>query len=231
MKLHESYTFHAQQFQQLKNLVAQGEGLTLEFKRKAAFPDKIVREMIAFANTKGGILLVGVGDDLSIPGLKYPDDESYVIRQALQKCTPPLPYIETYIPIGNARTVLQYEIPESTVKPHALQVEERRQESYVRVEDKSIKASREVRQIVRRLGEKRDVYFHYGSYEQLLMRYLDEHPSITLQTFMSISGLKKSLASHKLVLLAIAGVLKVTPHERGDLYSLVLRPGSRSTGT
>jgi predicted HTH transcriptional regulator len=231
MKLHESYTFQAQQFQQLKNLVAQGEGLTLEFKRKAAFPDKIVREMIAFANTKGGILLVGVGDDLSIPGLKYPDDEAYVIRQALQKCTPPLAYTETYIPIGNARTVLQYEIAESAQKPHAVPVGDQRQEAYVRVEDKSIKASREVRQIVRRQQEKRDVYFQYGNYEQMLMQYLDEHPSITLQTFTTISGLKKSMASHKLVLLALAGVLKVTPHERGDLYSRVLRPGSRSTGT
>jgi hypothetical protein len=65
----------------------------------------------------------------------------------------------------------------------------------------------------------------------MLMQYLDEHPSITLQTFVTMSGLKKSVASHKLVLLALAGVLKVTPHERGDLYSLVLRPGSRSTGT
>ncbi|MBT1709886.1 putative DNA binding domain-containing protein [Fulvivirgaceae bacterium PWU5] len=231
MKLHESYTFHAQQYQQLKDLVARGEGLTLEFKRKAAFPDKIVREMIAFANTKGGILLVGIGDDLSIPGLKYPDDESYVIRQALQKCTPPLAYTETFIPVGNARTVLQYEIPESIVKPHGLLVGAARKESFVRVEDKSIKASREMRQIIRRLGMKRDVYFHYGDYEKLLMQYLDKHPSITLQTFMAISGLKKSQASSKLILLTVARVLKVTPHERGDLYSLVLRPGSRSTGT
>jgi predicted HTH transcriptional regulator len=231
MKLHESYTFQAQQYQQLKDLVAQGEGLTLEFKRKAAFPDKIVREMIAFANTRGGILLVGIGDDLSIPGLKYPDDESYVIRQALHKCTPPLSYTETFIPIGNARTVLQYAIAESTVKPHGLLVDEQRKESYVRVEDKSIKASREVREIIRRLQQKRDVYFTYGEYERMLMQYLDEHPSITLQTFMTISGLKKFLASRKLVLLVVGGVLKVTPHERGDLYSLILRPGSRLTGT
>jgi hypothetical protein len=231
MKLQESHPFQAQQYQQLKNLVAQGEGLTLEFKRKAAFPDKIVREMIAFANTKGGILLVGIGDDLSIPGLKYPEDESYVIRQALQKCTPPLSYTETFIPIGNARTVLQYVISESTVKPHGLLVGADRKESFVRVEDKSIKASREMRQIIRRLDLKHDVYFKYGDYEQLLMQYLDKHPSITLQTFMTISGLKKSQASSKLILLTVARVLKVTPHERGDLYSLVLRPGSRSTGT
>ena len=36
----------------LTALVAKGEGLHLEFKRKAAYPDKIVKEMIAFANTK-----------------------------------------------------------------------------------------------------------------------------------------------------------------------------------
>src|SRR6187549_896484 len=143
-KLQESFAYNPLQVQQLRKLVAAGEGSTLEFKRKATYPEKIVREIIAFANTKGGILLLGIGDDGTIPGLKYPEEEVYAMNQALKKVKPALHYIETFVPIGNARTVIQYEITESGSKPHYFVNEDTIKESFVRVEDKSIKASREV---------------------------------------------------------------------------------------
>ncbi|WP_254155047.1 AlbA family DNA-binding domain-containing protein [Chryseosolibacter indicus] len=227
-KPQEAYTFNARQVQDLKRLVLQGEGSSLEFKRKAAYPEKIVREMIAFANTKGGILLVGVGDDGSLAGLKYPEGESYVIREALKKCRPSLSFKETFIPIGNSRTIIQYEIFESTNKPHYLLNGEAK-ESFVRSNDQSIKASREVREIVKRAQHKKDVRFHYGEHEQFLMQYLEENPFITLKKFIELRGLKRFYASKKLVLLVLADVLKITPHERGDLYSLAFNTNTRTS--
>lgn len=215
----EAITFQAGQVRELKKLVARGEGATLEFKRKAAYPDKIVREMIAFANTCGGILLVGVGDNGELAGLKHPEDESHVIQQSLRKCTPRLPVTETLIPIGNARYVIQYHVSESNHKPHYFRHGEKK-EAFVRVNDQTLRASREVREIARRSQQKKDIRFHYGEHEKFLMRYLDMHPSITLKEFIHISGLKKFYASKKLVLLVLANVLEITPHERGDLFSL-----------
>ena len=215
----ESSTYSSRQVLLLKKLVAQGEGLTLEFKRKASFPEKIVREMIAFANTKGGILLLGVGDDKTLPGLKYPEGESHVIREALKKCLPPLQFEETFIPVGNARTIIQYQIAESTKKPH-YQIVGSESESYVRVNDQSIKASREIREIVKRAQHKKDIKFHYGEHEQFLMQYLEEHSAITLKKFIELRGLKRFYASRKLVLLVLADALRITPHEKGDLYEL-----------
>jgi hypothetical protein len=218
-KPQESFSFNLRQVQELKKLVAQGESSTLEFKRKATYPEKIVREMIAFANTKGGILLLGVGDDRSLPGLKFPEDESHVIQLALKKARPRLPVTELFIPIGNARTIIRYDIAESQSKPHYLLLDDRK-ECYVRVNDQSLKASREIREIVKRAQKKKDIRFHYGEHEKFLMQYLDSNPSITLKKFIELSGLKKFYASKKLVLLVLADVLRVTPHEKGDHYSL-----------
>ncbi len=215
----EASTFQPRQIRELRKLVAQGEGVSLEFKRKAAYPDKVVREMIAFANARGGILLVGVGDDGEIVGLKHPEDESHVIQQSLRKCLPLLPVTETFIPVGNSRHVIQYHISESTSKPHYM-FDGEKKEAYIRVNDQSIRASREVREIARRAQSKKDIRFHYGQYEQLLMQYLDVNPAITLKEFVKISGLKKFYASKKLVLLVLANVLRITPHEKGDLFSL-----------
>jgi hypothetical protein len=222
-KPQESSAYNLRQVQDLKKLVARGEGSTLEFKRKASFPEKIVREMVAFANTKGGIVLIGVNDDLTIPGLKYPEGESHVIIEALKKCSPRLQYTELFIPIGNARTIIQYTIEESKTKPHTLDVGNNTFETYVRVNDQSIKASREVKEIVKRSQRQKDIRFHYGEHEKWLMIYLDSNPSITLNKFVELTQVKRFHASKKLVLLVLADVLKITPHEKGDLFSLAFR--------
>ena len=220
MKQQESVRYNALHERHLRNLVAKGEGHTLEFKRKAAFPEKIVREMIAFANTSGGVLLVGVGDDGSIPGLKYPDEESHVISQALAKTKPLIDVNETFIPLGNSRVVLQYEIAESTKKPHFVLAGDQSKECFVRVGDKTIKASREVREIIKQKRKQRNIRFSYGDHEKFLMQYLEENKSITLKEFVKASGLKRFHASNKLILLVLANVLSIAPHENGDRYSL-----------
>lgn len=215
----EAITFQARQVRELKKLVSQGEGSTLEFKRKASYPDKIVREMIAFANAQGGTLLVGVSDDGDLAGLKHPEGESHVIHQSLRKCKPRLPVTESLISIGSSKYVIQYHIAESKTKPHYF-LDGEKKEAYIRVKDQSIRASKEVREIARRSQLKKDIRFHYGEHERFLMQYLDINPAITLKQFMEVSGLKKFYASRKLVLLVLANVLQITPHEKGDLFSL-----------
>ena len=176
--------------------------------------------MIAFANTHGGILLIGIGDDGSLAGLKHPEDELHVMDGALKKVRPALQYTTTIIPIGNARTVIQYDIPESKRKPHYVLSERKLKESFVRVDDKSIKASRELREIVKRKQRMKDIRFHYGEHEKFLMQYLDEKKVITLKEFVNLSGLDKLYASRKLILLVLANVLKIIPTEKGDLYAV-----------
>ena len=82
-KNNERLSFDLALVQELKKLVHRGEGSHLEFKRKVAHPDKIIKELIAFANTGGGIMLIGVADDKSIPGLKYPEAMKQMIFQPL----------------------------------------------------------------------------------------------------------------------------------------------------
>jgi hypothetical protein len=77
-----------------------------------------------------------------------------------------------------------------------------------------------VREIIRRRQLQKDIGFRYGDHEQFLIKYLDEHKRITLKEFMVLTGLKRFYASKKLVLLVLADVLRVSPHERGDVYSI-----------
>jgi len=77
-----------------------------------------------------------------------------------------------------------------------------------------------VLEIIRRQQQKKDIKFWYAEHEKFLMEYLDKNTSITLAEFITLSGLKKFYASKKLVILVLADVLRITPNEKGDIYSL-----------
>jgi predicted HTH transcriptional regulator len=207
---------------ELKNLVRQGEGTSLEFKLKANHPEKIIREIVAFANTKGGKLLVGVGDDKTIPGLKFVDEEEYMLVRAIERnCFPPINYDLERIAITDERDVLVFNIPKSQEKPHYVQLEnEENGKAYVRVQDRSVQASREVKQILRRENED-GIKFTYGDKEKILMEYLAENQKITIEKFSEIAKIPTWLASRTLVLLVLSNVLKIQPDEVMDWYYIV----------
>ncbi len=221
MRISEAANVNLHDSRELKKLVAEGEGLQLEFKRKAAYPEKIVRELIAFANTEGGTLIIGVDDDGSIPGVKYPEEEGQAICEAIKHyCKPVLLYKESFIAISEKKYVVRFDIPPSSKRPHFLVIDKNNRQSFVRVKDMSIKASPEMQEIVRRSKNMRDIHFTFGDAEKKLMEYFNHHASITLPVYQELSGLNRFKARRKLILLVLANVLKITASEKGDLYSI-----------
>ncbi len=207
---------------QLRQLVRQGEGTHLEFKRRASSPDQIVREMIAFANTSGGILLVGVNDDGDLSGVKYPQEESLVIKKAIVKYSRPhVIFNETIIQLSENKFIIQYEIPVSRKRPHVFRVSNRQSITYIRLRDMSMKASREMSEIVRRGKLGQNVQFTYGDHEAALMKFLEKNGTATLSQFEVLTGLNNRDAAEKLITLVLANVLRITPTDKGDLYSRI----------
>ena len=63
------------------NLIRQGEGETLDFKKIVPGAMKIAKTIVSFANTKGGKLLIGVNDNGTISGVRG-FEEKYVLETA-----------------------------------------------------------------------------------------------------------------------------------------------------
>ncbi len=222
MNLSEAARVNNQQIGQLRKLVSQGEGTRLEFKKKAAHPEKIVRELIAFANTEGGVLLIGVDDDKTISGVKYPEEEILAVKQAIEKfCRPQVELIETIIPISENRFVVELAVSLGERRPYFFKLSSEEKESYIRASDKSIKASKEMIEIVRRSKSKKDIRFTFGDAEKQLMEYLEINGTITIAEFRKVAKLNRFIAAKKLILLVLANVMRISPTERGDIYSRV----------
>ena len=67
-------------------LIREGEGLTVEFKEK--YTSKIVQDIVAFSNSKGGKILLGVTDDRKIRGEKLTSQLKAEIFGLGRNCDP-----------------------------------------------------------------------------------------------------------------------------------------------
>jgi predicted HTH transcriptional regulator len=103
----------------LRELVAGGEGKALEFKRGLPGDAKVARSLSAFANTKGGLLLVGVTDRKGFHGAPRPRETMGHLREvAAHQVDPPLA-VEVGITDVDGVPVVWCSVPLSPDRPHA----------------------------------------------------------------------------------------------------------------
>ncbi|MTI88474.1 MAG: ATP-binding protein [Balneolaceae bacterium] len=192
--------------QDLKNLIQTGESGFLEFKNRVASPEKIAREMAAFANTKGGTLLIGVDDNGDMVGVEGYYEEEFLLNQAArEECIPQIP-IEIELLHNGERDILIVKVPEAEKKPIYVKGEKMRQ-VYIRDADESVAASDEYVEVLKKNYSDEGVTFEYGENEQQLFRFLNEYGDITVRRFATLINVTTYRASKILVNMVSAGVL------------------------
>jgi predicted HTH transcriptional regulator len=202
----------------LKNLIQTGESRFLEFKHSVASPEKIAREMAAFANTKGGTLLIGVEDNGEIIGVEsYHEEEFWLNQAARDECIPEITINIELVNTGE-RDVLLIKVPEAEKKPIYVKGKKYRQ-VYVRVDDESVVASDEFIEVLKQNYSDRGVTFEYGENEQQLFRFLNEYGDITVKRFSLLISVTTYRAAKILVNLVSVGVLVLFEKDGGDHYT------------
>src|ERR1700712_4614252 len=134
----------------IKRLIFECEGVSLDFKKTISSCEKIARTMSSYANNKGGRLLIGVADDGTIKGVKSEDEERYMITKAAHFYAKPAlepVFEEVYV---DDKLVLMVDTPPSFEKPHYALAEDGKWWAYVRVKDKSVLASKIVLDVLKR---------------------------------------------------------------------------------
>src|ERR1700674_4104767 len=108
------------QLYDLYELIENGENSEVEFKRKFSSPEKIAKEMIAFANTRGGKILLGIDDNKEVIGVESEKGEAELIDMAANFfCEPDIKYTIEIKHIYRLDVVIVH-IKESKTKPHRL---------------------------------------------------------------------------------------------------------------
>lgn len=202
----------------LRNLIQRGEGTFLEFKKTIPSSEKIAREIAAFANTKGGTILVGVDDNKKITGISSYFEEEYLLMEAAQKCCVPSVPLKIELVHTEFCDVMIVKVQEAEKKP-IYNKNKKKRLVYIRKKDESVLASDEQTEILKQTYSENGVTFEYGKNEQMLFRYLNEYGEITVSKFAQIINVTTYRASKILVNLVSAGVLKLYRRYETDYYT------------
>jgi ATP-dependent DNA helicase RecG len=134
-------------------LLRQPEGKTLEYKRELSSPDGALRTIVAFANTAGGVLLIGVEDATrNVRGVRLPLDLEERLASLISDSIVPrlLPDIEI-LPWRRTH-VLAVQVDPSSARPHHLRREGPEHGVYVRVGSTNRHADRALIEELGRFG-------------------------------------------------------------------------------
>ncbi|HUL44599.1 MAG TPA: RNA-binding domain-containing protein [Bacteroidota bacterium] len=207
-------------------LIDEGEGFTIEFKRRISSAEKIARTLISFANTKGGTILFGVDDDGSIVGVESEKSEVELIEIAGKEfADPPIEPVIDIVPFDN-RDVIVCRIPESRLKPHYFlgqhdQLNGDNTRVYIRVNANTMMASKAVVKILEQENpEAPPLKLAIGDKEKRLFQFLEEQERITVREFGRLVNISDRRASRILVRLVRAGVIRIHTHEKQEFFTL-----------
>lgn len=206
------------------DLIEEGENLQCEFKRHFTTPEKIAREIIAFANTKGGYVIFGVDDDKEVVGVDSEKSESEMIKDAAENyCEPPLDYLIDFVELYGKELVL-VSIPESDNKPHRLQdyqneFDINKAVVLVRINDKSVQASKEMVRILRANSANLSLKkYTIGQTEKIVFEYLGKYERISVKELSNLVNISERRASRTLVKMVRANLLLIHTKDNGEEF-------------
>ncbi len=193
-------------YNKLLRLINKGESQTLDFKRKVSTPYKIAKTLVSFANTRGGLLLIGVDDDKQIIGVD-PDEEKYNITEAISKHCQPKPEVSfLVVESDEGRAILLVDIKESEEKPLFVLAPDNTKKAYIRVNDKSMLASAQLMKNMQK-GIIKQPKKTLNKTQSVLYDYLIIHEKITVKQYAKLCNYSERRAKRILIEQSLNGFL------------------------
>jgi len=129
----------------LTEVLRRPEGKTLEFKRDLSSPSGVLKTIVAFANTSGGTLLLGVDDEgTSVRGIRNPLDLEERLANLVSDGIAPRLVPDVEVVQWRNSHVLAVEVHPSPLRPHHLTREGVDRGVYVRVGSTNRRADAEL---------------------------------------------------------------------------------------
>jgi predicted HTH transcriptional regulator len=191
----------------LLKLIQQGEHQTQDFKYCINDSRKIARSLVAFANTDGGRLLLGVKDNGRIAGVRS-DEEYYMVESAAKIYSNPPVEFTTKQHFVDGKTVLEVIIEPSEQKPHFARDDDGKWWVYFRKNDENRLASKIMIEVWKRQKSTDGILINYSESEKTLIDYLENNEKISVSKFARIARLSYKKAEQIIINFRTLNILK-----------------------
>jgi predicted HTH transcriptional regulator len=203
----------------LYSYIREGEHQTQDFKFRIDDARKIARTLVAFANTDGGRLLIGVKDNGKVTGID-PEEEFHMIQGAAEMyCQPPIEFT-SQIWQDDHKLVLEIIVPPSPLRPHSAKDDDNRWRIYIRQDDHTLLANKILIALWKLQKKGVDKPQEFTEEENHFLGLFRAHEQLTLSKLYRLSTLKKNRVDYLLTLFIFWAVLEMHIHLEGTFYSL-----------
>ena len=203
----------------LQKLIDEGEHQQQDFKYCINDSKKIAKSLVAFANSDGGRLLIGVKDNGKIVGIST-DEEFYMVESAAKIFSNPPINFTTKQWNSEGKTVLEISVDSSEERPHYAKDNSGKWLAYIRKKDENILAHKIQLLVWEKQKSPKGIYFSYSEDEKFLINYLQQNDSITFSKFMRIAQIQRKKAQEILSNFVIIDVIKMDTSQEGTYFSL-----------
>jgi predicted HTH transcriptional regulator len=203
----------------LHKLIEEGEHQQQDFKYCINDSKKIAKSLVAFANTDGGRLLIGVKDNGKIAGVRT-DEEFYMVEAAAKIYSdPPISFLTKQWNV-EGKTVLEISIEQSKHKPHFARDDSGKWLAYLRIKDENVLAHKIQIEVWKKQNSTKGIYFTYSDDEKFLIEFLQKNNQITFSKFMRLAQIPRKKAEEILSNFVIMNVIGMRTTKEGTVFMM-----------
>lgn len=203
----------------LYKLIDEGEHQQQDFKYCINDSKKIAKSLVAFANTNGGRLLIGVKDNGKIIGISS-DEEFYMIDAAAKIYSKPQINFTTKQWHAEGKTVLEIGISPSSEKPHFAKDETGKWLAYIRMDDENFLAHKIQIEVWKKQNSPKGIYFTYSDDERFLIDYLLRYNAISYSKFIRLTQISRKKAEDILSNFVVIDIVRIHTNNEGTTFRL-----------
>jgi len=207
----------------LQSCMNRGEGMRLEFKRRLPSEERAARTLCAFANTRGGLLLVGITDRGRVHGVHRPEEVRATLERISRQWIVPELALELQVLEVEGPSVVACSVPWSKRRPHVLLLPDGERQVLVRVgasnrpaDGPTLRALQSARRPSRRLS----------AFERTILEWIaaqanhSSHPggTATVARFARVANVGEARARRAFVHLETLGLLLGHGAGRARIY-------------
>ncbi len=203
----------------IKELIAQGEHQQLDYKFEISDSRKLARTLVAFSNTDGGKLLIGVKDNGHIAGIRS-EEEYFMIEAAANMYSKPPVNFKASTWNENEKTILEIDVSKGNETYYALD-DHNLWKAYIRVADQNFLANKVLLKVWEKQRKQTKTLIKYANDEKLLLEYLKQHQTITFSKFCRLAKINKFKAEKILVNFIYLNIIEIQFTGTRTFYRLV----------
>ena len=202
----------------VKQLITRGQDVSLEFTSHIENQLTITRTIVAFANTNGGKVIVGINEKNKVVGVE-PAEELKLFKELINNdCAPIVPFESKVIEEGR-HLLLEIDVPKSSIK-HKAKGEEGEMQFYHRIKDTTLVGNRVIINLWKLQDDSTSKPIDLDDNLKAIFEFIEEYKPVTVSKIFRFFALNKNDVNLYLAQLNYWGYIDCVIVESGMAYTL-----------